>query len=158
MKKGNNKAGCTANTSCGRVCRSGNAHFRIFELDHLYGRTDGRTKPLIESLVRDWKESHYEGWHAELVTKIAEIAIVNTNWQSGPELNIQKEISLQQYEMKYLPRTNINLIKVRVKLNHFHSLKRNEPMEEWTDRRTDDGWTDGQLYVDLHWHTQRQYI
>ena len=59
-----NKAGYTANTSCGRVGRGGNARFNTFQLDHhgptnqrtngrTDGRTDGRTKPLIESLVRD---------------------------------------------------------------------------------------------------------
>ena len=51
-----NKTGYTA-TSCGRVGRGGNARFPTFRLDHLYGPTnqptDGRTKPLIESLVRD---------------------------------------------------------------------------------------------------------
>ena len=55
-----NKAGYTANISCGRVGRGGNALFHTFKLDH-HGPTnqptdrpmDGRTKPLIESLVRD---------------------------------------------------------------------------------------------------------
>ena len=37
------KAGYMANTSRGWVGRSGNACFRTFELDHLYGRTDGPT-------------------------------------------------------------------------------------------------------------------
>ena len=41
-----NKAGYTANTSCGRVGRGGNARFLTFQLDH-HGptnrRTDGRT-------------------------------------------------------------------------------------------------------------------
>ena len=47
-----NMAGYTANTSRGRVSRGGNASYRTFYLYH-YQRTDGRTKPLIESLVRD---------------------------------------------------------------------------------------------------------
>ena len=51
MQMVHNKAGYTA-TSCGRVGRGGNTRFPTFRLDH-YGRTDGRTKPLIESLVRD---------------------------------------------------------------------------------------------------------
>ena len=37
-----NKAGYTANTSCGRVGRGGNAHFHTFQLDH-HGPTDGPT-------------------------------------------------------------------------------------------------------------------
>ena len=41
-----NKAGYTANTSCGRVGRGGNARFHTLQLDH-HGRTnrptDGRT-------------------------------------------------------------------------------------------------------------------
>ena len=37
-----NKAGYTANTSCGRVGRGGNAGFHNFQLDH-HERTDGRT-------------------------------------------------------------------------------------------------------------------
>ena len=48
------KAGYTA-TSYGRVGtvgRVGNARFPTFRLDH-YGRTDGRTKPLIELRVRN---------------------------------------------------------------------------------------------------------
>ena len=52
-----NKAGDTANTSCGRVGRGGNARFHTFQLDHHDGpidrRTDGRTKPLIELRVRN---------------------------------------------------------------------------------------------------------
>jgi len=56
-----NKAGYTANTSCGRVGRSGNARFHTFQLDHHDGRTDGptdqqtdgRTKHLIELRVRN---------------------------------------------------------------------------------------------------------
>ena len=51
-----NKAGYTANTSCGRVGRGGNARFHTFQLDH-HGRkdqrTNGRTKPLIELRVRN---------------------------------------------------------------------------------------------------------
>ena len=55
-----NKAGYTANTSRGWVGRGGNARFHTFKLDH-HGPTnqptdwptDRRTKPLIESLVRD---------------------------------------------------------------------------------------------------------
>ena len=58
--KRKNKAGYTANTSRGRVGRGGNARFHTFKLDH-HGPTnqptdqptDGRTKLLIESLVRD---------------------------------------------------------------------------------------------------------
>ena len=46
-----NKAGYPA-TSYGRVGRGGNARFLTFRLDH-YGRTDGRTKPLIELRVRN---------------------------------------------------------------------------------------------------------
>ena len=53
-KKETNKAGYTANTSCGRVGRGGNARFRTFEPYH-YQWTDGRTKPLLESLVRNLK-------------------------------------------------------------------------------------------------------
>ena len=49
----NNKAGYTANTSRGRVGRSENAGFSTFRLVLTDGPTDGRTKPLIESLVRD---------------------------------------------------------------------------------------------------------
>ena len=56
-RKEENKARYTANTSRGRVGRGGNAHFNTFHLDHhdqrTNGRTDQRTKPLIESLVRD---------------------------------------------------------------------------------------------------------
>ena len=51
-----NKAGYTANPSCGRVGRGGNAHFRTFQLDHqgpTDGWTDGWTKPLIELRVRN---------------------------------------------------------------------------------------------------------
>ena len=48
-----NKAGYTANTSRGRVGRGGNADFSTFRLVLTNGPTDGRTKPLIESLVRD---------------------------------------------------------------------------------------------------------
>ena len=51
-----NKAGYTANTSCGRVGRGGNAGFPTFQLDHsgpTDGRMDGRTKPLIELRVRN---------------------------------------------------------------------------------------------------------
>ena len=55
-----NKAGYTANTSRARVGRGGNARFHTFKLDHhgpmdrrTNGPTDGMTKPLIESLVRD---------------------------------------------------------------------------------------------------------
>ena len=50
-----NKAGYTA-TSCGRVGRGGNARFPIFRLvgyGPMDGRTDGRTKPLIELRVRN---------------------------------------------------------------------------------------------------------
>ena len=51
-----NKDGYTAKTSCRRVGRGGNAHFHTIQPDH-HGptdhRTDGRTKPLIEWLVRD---------------------------------------------------------------------------------------------------------
>ena len=47
-----NKAGYTANISCGRVGRGGNARFHTFRLVLTDGptdrRTDGRTKPLIE--------------------------------------------------------------------------------------------------------------
>ena len=56
-----NKAGYTANTSCGRVGRGGNASFSTFRLNH-YGQTDGwtdgtdrQTKPLIELRVRNKK-------------------------------------------------------------------------------------------------------
>ena len=41
-----NKAGCTANTSCGRVGRGGNAHSPTSQLDdprRINGRTDGWT-------------------------------------------------------------------------------------------------------------------
>ena len=38
-----NKAGYTANTSCGRVGRGGNARFHTFRLVFTDGRTDGRT-------------------------------------------------------------------------------------------------------------------
>ena len=52
-----NKAGYTANTSCGRVGRGGNAHFHTLQLDHhdglTDGPTDGRTKPHIELRVRN---------------------------------------------------------------------------------------------------------
>ena len=52
-----NKAGYTANTSCGRVGRGGNACFHTFRLvftDRPTDRlTDGRTKPLIELRVRN---------------------------------------------------------------------------------------------------------
>ena len=37
-----NKAGYTANTSCGRVGRGGNARFHTLQLDH-HGRTNGPT-------------------------------------------------------------------------------------------------------------------
>ena len=37
-----NKAKYTANTSCGRVGKGGNARFHTFQLDH-YGRMDRRT-------------------------------------------------------------------------------------------------------------------
>ena len=51
-----NKAGYTANTSRGQVGRGGNACFPIFDFER-DGPTDrptnGWTKPLIESLVRD---------------------------------------------------------------------------------------------------------
>ena len=51
MKK--NKAGYTANTSCGRVGRGANARFHTFCLMVTDGRTDGRTKALIELRVRN---------------------------------------------------------------------------------------------------------
>ena len=38
-----NKAGYTANTSCGRVGRGGNARFHTFQLDHHDGLTDRPT-------------------------------------------------------------------------------------------------------------------
>ena len=38
-----NKAGYTANTSCGRVGRGGNASFHVFRLVFTDGRTDRRT-------------------------------------------------------------------------------------------------------------------
>ena len=41
-KEKNNEAGYTANTSCGRVGRGGNARFHTFQLDH-HGPTDRRT-------------------------------------------------------------------------------------------------------------------
>ena len=41
-KEEQNKAGYTANTSCGRVGRGGNARFHIFQHDH-YGQTDGQS-------------------------------------------------------------------------------------------------------------------
>ena len=44
--KQENKAGYTANTSCGRVGRGGNARCHTFQLDH-HGPTDGRTNPLM---------------------------------------------------------------------------------------------------------------
>ena len=56
---GENKAGYTANTSCGQVGRGGNESFHTFQLDHHDGQTegrtdgrmDGRTKTLIELRV-----------------------------------------------------------------------------------------------------------
>ena len=52
----NNKAGYTA-TSCGRVGRGGYARFPTFRLvstDRQTNQpTNGRTKPLMESLVHD---------------------------------------------------------------------------------------------------------
>ena len=56
-----NKAGYTANTSCGRVGRVGNACFHTFRLVFTDQRTDGptdrrtngRTKALIELRVRN---------------------------------------------------------------------------------------------------------
>ena len=52
-----NKAGYTANTSCGRVGRGGNARFHTFRLVFTDGRTDrptdGRTKALLELRVRN---------------------------------------------------------------------------------------------------------
>ena len=57
MKK--NKAGYTANTSRGRVGRGGNACFPTFRIERdgpTDRPTDGRTKPLMESLVRDKKK------------------------------------------------------------------------------------------------------
>ena len=57
MKTKNNKAGYTANTSCGRVGRGGNARFHTFRLVFTDrptdGPTDGRTKALIELRVRN---------------------------------------------------------------------------------------------------------
>ena len=54
-----NKSGYTA-ISCGRVGRGGNAHFHSFSIHACQrtnrptnGRTDGRTKPLIELFVRN---------------------------------------------------------------------------------------------------------
>ena len=56
-ERNKNKAGYTANTSRGWVGRGGNAGFSTFRLvltnGPTDGRSDGRTKPLIESLVRD---------------------------------------------------------------------------------------------------------
>ena len=55
-KKKKNKAGYTANTSRGRVGRGGNACFPTFRLERdgpTDQPTDGRSKPLIESLIRD---------------------------------------------------------------------------------------------------------
>ena len=53
-------AGYTASTSPGRVGRGGNARFRtsstrspLWTNQRTNQPTDGRTKPLIESLVRD---------------------------------------------------------------------------------------------------------
>ena len=55
-----NKVGYTAKTSCGQVGRGENARFHTlcdrFQLEHdgpTDGQTNGWTKPLIESLVRD---------------------------------------------------------------------------------------------------------
>ena len=45
-----NKAGYTANTSCGWVGRGGNVRFPTFQLDDP-GPTDGQTKPLKELRV-----------------------------------------------------------------------------------------------------------
>ena len=64
-----NKAGYTANTSCGRVGRGGNARFHTFRLvftdrptnGRTDGRTDGQTKPLIELRVRNLKDEWRSG-------------------------------------------------------------------------------------------------
>ena len=48
-----NKAGYTANTSCGRVGMGGNACFHTFRLVFTDRPTDGQTKALIELHVRN---------------------------------------------------------------------------------------------------------
>ena len=65
LSRSSDKAGYTANISCGRVGRGGNACFHTFWLVFMDqrtdrptdrptdGRTDGRTKPLIELRVRN---------------------------------------------------------------------------------------------------------
>ena len=48
---GLNKAGYTANTSCGRVGRGGNARFHTFQLDHYRG-TNGPTDRRMDNTYK----------------------------------------------------------------------------------------------------------
>ena len=54
-----NKAGNTANTSCGRVGRGGFAHFPADQ--RMDRRTDGRTKPLRDNTPKRQNKAGYTG-------------------------------------------------------------------------------------------------